>query len=288
MSDIGILELAVLLLLPVLVVVGGYTLLTRALRSEGVDAHVARGRRHQVLVSMLAVVAAIVAVPVAWVLGGLLGQGAVLPLVPSLVVAAACAVLWVGEVTFPRDSGPVRSTVLNDRTLATVLPRGWIVTCAVLAAVLLAVFIAGAVTADDGDQLRWADANTAGTHSPYPGLTYVVPQAVALLLATGLAWLVCRSVTTRPTIASDLAGDVVLRRASAGRVLRWLAWGLAATAYGDLFILGIAVQEVPGWHALGVVAVVVSLALGLIALALPFVPVARLAASGTNLAVGAR
>ncbi len=274
MFGVGIVEMLVLLLLPVVAVVLVVALVSRG-RADEIAPEVARGRRHQVLISLLAGVAALSAIPIGVVLAGLLGEAAVLPLLPSLVVAAACAVLWVGELTFPRDTGPVRSTVLHDRTMSTVLPRGWIVTCAVLAVTDVVVFAIGALTADGGGSYSWVDGNTSGSRSPYPGLTYVVPQAAALVVAGTLAWSVCRSATTRPTIASDLTGDMVLRRASAGRVMRWLAWGLAATGYGDLFILGVAVQHAPGWRAAGVAAVVVSLVLALTALMLLFVPVAR-------------
>src|SRR5436853_369751 len=84
---------------------------------------------------------------------------------------------------------------------------------------------------------------------------------LCLVVAAALTWLVCRSITTRPTIASDLEGDAVLRRAAAGRALRWLAWGLAATAAGDLLIAGGAVQQAPGWDPAGTVMVGAGIAL---------------------------
>ena len=93
-----------------------------------------------------------------------------------------------------------------------------------------------------------------------------------------LAWLVCRSTTTRPTIATDLHADAVLRRTSGGRVLRWLAWGLTATAAGDLLVGGSDLQGSPtgSSSSLGVAAVVLGWVLVLALPVLPFAPVPQL------------
>ncbi len=207
-----------------------------------------------------------------------LGQSTVLPVLPSLMVVAACAVLWVGEVTFPRPTGLVRSTVLNPRGLSSVVPRGWLRLCVGLAALDLVLFVAGALTADGGHRVTFDNDGVTSTASPYPGLTYVLPQLGALVVAGLVAWGVCRSATTRPTIASDLEGDAVLRRASGGRVLRWLAWGLTATAAGNLLTGGASWQSAApsGQDWPGAVAVGLGVLMVLVAIALPFVPVARL------------
>jgi hypothetical protein len=204
--------------------------------------------------------------------------------------AAACGVLWVGELTFPRPTGLVRSTVLNARGLDSVLPRGWVRLCVGLAALNLVVFAAGALTADSGRAVAFGTRDTVGVASPYPGLGYVVPQLGALLVAGVVAWGTCRSATNRATIASDLDGDAVLRRASGGRVLRWLAWGLAATAAGDLLTGGSSWQSAApaGQDWVGAAAVVLGAVLMIAAIALPFVPVARLAREPRPVTVAAR
>ena len=92
-------------------------LLGTARRAAVMDEQLARARRHQVGVSVLAGAAALVTMPLGAALTPWLGQSTVLPVLPSLMVVAACVVLWVGEVTFPRPTGLVRSTVLNPRGL---------------------------------------------------------------------------------------------------------------------------------------------------------------------------
>ena len=273
MFGVGIVEIAVMLLLVLAAVAAVMYAVLATLRRPVADEQVARGRRHQVVTSLFAAVAAVAAIPVGAAAGGAFGQSNVLPLLPSVVIAVACAVLWVGEVTFPRAGGQVRSTVLNARTPATVVPRAWLLVCVALAILDVAVFVVGAATADDGHAFSWRDGAVSGSRSPYPGLDYVLPQTVALALAGGLAWLVIRSATTRPTIPTDLDGDLVLRRASAARVLRWTAFGLASTGAGDLLILGLAVQEAPGWRVVGIIAVVAAAVLAFVALALVLVPV---------------
>src|SRR3954451_8391739 len=150
---IVLLVLAMLLAVPVALIVI-VVLLVRG-RVVDADEQVARGRRHQVVVSVLAAMAAAAAVPLCLVLGDRLGESAVLPLVPSAVVVAACLALWVGELTFPRTAGPVRSTVLNDRSFETVVPTGWIRTCQVLAGVVVTVFVAGGGTGGGGGAFTW-------------------------------------------------------------------------------------------------------------------------------------
>ena len=279
MFDIGIVEMGVFLLIPFLVLGVSAYLLATARRAAVMDEQLARARRHQVGISVLAAAVALATVPVGAALTPTLGQSTVLPLLPSLMVAAACAVLWVGEVTFPRPSGMVRSTVLNARGLESVLPRGWLRLCIGLAVFDLVLFALTAATADGGHAISWQEGAEVRVASPYPGLAYVVPQLVALTCAAVVAWMVCRAAVTRPTIASDLEGDAVLRRASGGRVLRWLAWGLVATAAGNLLTAGDSWQSVApsAWDPVGAAAVVLGAALVVVAIVLPFVPVARLA-----------
>jgi hypothetical protein len=279
MFGIGVVELFVLfVVLPLLGVVIAAYLLGTARRASVMDEQLARARRHQVGVSLLAGAAALVTMPVGAALTPWLGQSTVLPLLPSLMVVVACAVLWLGEVTFPRPTGLVRSTVLNPRGLDSVLPRGWVRLGVGLAAFDLLVFAGGVLTADGAKAITFTEGDVTHTATPYPGYAYVVPQLAALAVATVVAWGVCRSAINRPTIASDLEGDAVLRRASGGRVLRWLAWGLAATAAGNLVSAGASWQSAApsGQDWPGAVVLVLGFLMVLLAIALPFVPVARL------------
>jgi hypothetical protein len=277
MFALGPLELLVILVLLVLVVGLVVGAVTRAARLDAdLDAQVARAQRHQGWAARLALAAALVMLPLAQAAAGALGDATVLPVLPALMAAVACVVLWVGEATFPRPTGTVRSTVLNERSLSDVLPRGWLRTAFVLGAIDVVIFVAGAMTASGGTSVRWDQGGE--TASPYPGLGYVVPQLIALVVASVLAWLVCRAVMSRATIASDLASDAVLRRASAGRVLRWLCWGLCATAAGDLLVAGDTVRTVApeSWQALGTILTVLGTVALLAAMAIAFVPVPRL------------
>ncbi len=257
MFGVGIVEVSVLVLIFVSAVVAVALALVASMRRiEGLDVEIARARRRQGAVAALSFAAALAAIPVGLAFSGAYGADVVVPILPSLMVAAACGVLWLGEATFERPSGVVRSTVLNARTITNVVPRGWVRICLGLAVLDLVIFL-GVVAA---------------------GRFYAIPQAIALTAAGGLAWLVCRSTTTRPTIATDLHADAVLRRTSGGRVLRWLAWGLTATAAGDLIIGGLAMQrsDAGGWPALGVVASIVGWFLVLALPVLPFAPVPQL------------
>ena len=283
---LGAVELLVtFVVLPAVGVVAAAYLLGTARRAAVMDEQLARARRHQVGTSVLAGAVALVAMPAGAALTPWLGQDTVLPVLPSLMVALACAVLWVGEVTFPRPSGTVRSTVLNPRSLDNVVPSGWLRACIALGALDLVIFAFGAMTADDGRSLRWTEGNQVRRASPYPGIDYVASQLVALLVAGAIAWLVCRAATTRPTIATDLDGDAVLRRASGGRVLRWLCWGLVATAAGDLLSAGSALSSDAAPESLGPVGAALS-GLGVLAviaaIVIPFVPVPRLQRGSHN------
>ena len=279
MLGIGIVELFVLFgVLPLLGIAVGAYLLGTARRAAVMDEQLARARRHQVGVSVLAGAAALVTMPLGAALTPWLGQSTVLPVLPSLMVVAACAVLWVGEVTFPRPTGLVRSTVLNPRGLSSVIPRGWLRLCVGLAALDLVLFVAGALTADGGHQVTIENDGVTQHRVAVPRSDLRAASArrsrrrrVGCLGRVSL----CYHPTDhrlRPR------GRRRVRRASGGRVLRWLAWGLTATAAGNLLTGGASWQSAApsGQDWPGAVAVGLGVLMVLVAIALPFVPVARL------------
>src|SRR5215210_2483535 len=101
-----------------------------------------------------------------------LDQITVLPLLPSVMFAAACAVLWLGEVTFPRPSGLVRSIfflLIRRPPISTLFPyttlfrSGAVGTgCAVLEDDVEEVATADP---DDADQAR-SEEHTSELQSP--------------------------------------------------------------------------------------------------------------------------
>ena len=86
MFGIGIVELGVLLLIPFLVLGVSAYLLATARRAAVMDEQLARARRHQVGISVLAAAVALATMPAGAALTPTLGQSTVLPLLPSLMV----------------------------------------------------------------------------------------------------------------------------------------------------------------------------------------------------------
>ena len=140
MFGIGIVEMSVFVLVFVGAAVAvAVALATSMRRIDGLDVEIASARRRQGAVTALSGAAALVAIPVGLVFSRY-GPSVMLPILPSLMVVSACAVLWVGEVTFARPSGPVRSTVLNPRSITNVVPRGWVRICLGLGVLVLVGF----------------------------------------------------------------------------------------------------------------------------------------------------
>jgi hypothetical protein len=248
---------------------------------------VASARRHSLLVSGLATALAVVA------LVGLLGAVSLagssglqvrrlLGAMPLAAAAVALLVLWVGELTWPRPTGAIRTALLHDRSTAT-LARGRWPRAAMLVTGLLAgtCLVAGLVADPDGRTLtrRFPGGEISG--SPFPGWFYGLPQLVALACCVALTAAVLAAAARRPAVVTaDVDTDRLLRRASAARACRVLLCAALVTLAGDLVTAGSRATSVgvaePG-HAVGAVA----LALGLLALpaavAVAFLPVPRLA-----------
>lgn len=202
---------------------------------------------------------------------------ALLPAVCGLALIAATA---AGELLAPRRRGPVRTAVLERRSLGVVVPRGsaWLAGSGTLA--LTALLSVGWVlgSADDrgragrvlASQCLGPDGSVvrSAARGPWPGEYYAVPMLAALVVLTLVALLALAAVVRRARPSAEGAGlDRLLRRASARHVLAALsvtAWGTTAPVAllmtGPLSGLGACP---PAWHD---VAAVGTLALGVTAL----------------------
>lgn len=161
--------------------------------------------------------------------------------ITGLVLAAGgltfLAVSALGEITWPRPTGSVRTATLVRRTVRDVTPRPAAVLLGVASALLLAALVTGGLTAlpdgrsygrttmaADGVAVTWAS-------SPYPGWFYAVPLALAaavILLACGGCLLL---IARRPAITDTASTwDLAMRQLSAQRVLRGATLSLGATA----------------------------------------------------------
>jgi hypothetical protein len=159
---------------------------------------------------------------------------------PYLAAVLFCLVRALGELTWPRPRGAVRTAVLARRTLRDT--GGWRLT--VLAATvgtgLLAVLgygvtatpdgqrVGSVVTAGDGSVVSW------GSAGPYPGWHYGVPITAGLVAVTAAVLLSLRAVTRRPPLPHVPAEhDDAVRRVAAARVLAgaqlWTGVGVGLT-----------------------------------------------------------
>lgn len=159
---------------------------------------------------------------------------------PYLAAVLLCLVRALGERTWPRPRGAVRTAALHRRTLRDT--GGWRLT--VLAATvgtgMLAVLVYGAtsmpdgqrvatlVTTRDGDLVEW------GSAGPYPGWYYGVPIAVGLVCVCAAVLLSLRAVTRRPPLPHLPAEhEDAVRRVAAARVLAgaqlWTGTGVGLT-----------------------------------------------------------
>lgn len=292
-------SLALVLLVPfaLLAVVALVVLLALAATARPdaeIGAGAAAARRHAVRGGVLAVV---VAAAVVLTLGAVAGrvlegvaEGQVLAVLLLVGATAHTLVLALTELTWPRPRGHRRSGLLVRRRLADVLPRAALVLTAVLAALVVAVALVGAVVADgSGRALTRASADGTATWSagPFPGAPYAVPVLLALLVLLALAAATARLVLARPAVSgADAATDAALRRASAHRVLRGTAAGCALTLGGLLAVSSSAVRGVADGSA-GLVALAVLLAVAaalavLTGVLLPAVPAPRVPARAAD------
>lgn len=160
--------------------------------------------------------------------------------ITGLVLAAGglafLAVSALGELTWPRPTGSVRTASLTRRTVADVTPRPAGTLLATVTALLVVALVTGGLTAlDDGRSYGRTEVVDGVVQtwasSPYPGWFYAVPLLLAAgaILAAALLCLVL--VARRPAISDATAAwDLALRRLSAQRALRGATFTLGATA----------------------------------------------------------
>jgi len=276
-----------------------------------------RARRHAAVTALLSWgVAAVVAFPV----GGLLARGhGVLDGAPGLGVAllpttfglTLLAIAAVGELTWPRPEGSVRSAALAPRRLGALTPRGLRLLTWAWAGTLTVVLLVTGLTAAAGGRtfrVQWASDGASSESGPYPGWPYAGPLIVAGLLVLAAAEIVLRLIARRPAVADTVtADDERLRRASARRVLAGAQLVLAGTLAGVLFTTGItlrsaasttfgwatATQSVtttlvaPGVRFAAVVAIVSGLSVALTGIAVTMVALAQAATEAGPVPTGA-
>lgn len=219
-----------------------------------------RARRHAAMSAGAAWIGAFVlAVPLVALVGhqgrfAASAPGIGVALVPTIVGLTLLAIAAVGEMTWPRPEGSVRSAALTPRTVATIAPRALRRTVWALATSLVVVLVLTGLTAEtDGRSVGrdWVRDEVVGSSSagPYPGWPYAVPLIVAAFVTLAAAEGVLRLVARRPAVADTAAeDDERLRRVSARRALAAAQLVLAGTLGGVLVVSGAALRNASSLH----------------------------------------
>jgi hypothetical protein len=175
-----------------------------------------------------------------------LGTGVLIGLTPTLAGATFLAVQSVGELTWPRPSGPVRRAPLTPRTVRTLAPVGLRRLTWVWAGGLATTLVACGLASGNGRDIeRVWDAASSGAAGPFPGWFYGGPLLVATAVVVAATEVVLLLVARRPAVADTApADDLALRTVSARRVLRGTQLVLAWTLAGVLFVAGTALRSV--------------------------------------------
>jgi hypothetical protein len=248
---------------------------------------VAAARRHGLVTSGLAIVFMLLVPAALWpALSQVVPGGYLLGTLPLIGAIGAQGVLLVGERTWPRPRGTVRTALVQPRSPGMFLRGGWATLTATCVVALAVVIATGRWLGryDNGHSLHTVDyapdgSMTERTASPFPGWDYGLPQTLALLVLLVSLALVLRAITTRPAVVTaDAATDLLLRRASAARTYRVTSFAVLLTLAGDLFFAGTTMQNLytDGGDLAGKLAIVAALAAGLGAMAVLLVPAPRL------------
>jgi hypothetical protein len=258
-------------------------------------------RRHELLVTIgAAVVAAAVAVglaaqPVTWP-DWAPAPGVLQALTPFAVATVFALARTLGELTWPRPHGTVRSVPLTRRTpwsIGGTRLRWVLATGAATAAVLIATGLTADATGRAIARSSWdLDGNQVTTAAgPYPGWPYGSVMLAGLAVTVAATWLALRTITRRAPLSHLPAPhDDAVRRTSAARLLATVQLCLGATLGITAFMSGSAIRSVstnsqinglaeapavwlgPAAMTLGALTVVASLAAALLALSSRHVP----------------
>lgn len=201
-------------------------------------------------------------------------DGRALACMPLAAALAFLLVHAVGELTYPRPTGDVRTAVLSTRTAQDVAPRRLRRATYVWAAGLGLLLLVGTLTASGPRHLdRWVDG-WLSRGGPYPGTWYAVPLTIGTVVMLLVTWGVLHLIATRPAVNGvDPAWDHALRCSTGARVLRGVQLALAITLGGMLVVTMWGVQgaarEMPtlGPHTASPVLGMVGGALGVLAVA---------------------
>jgi hypothetical protein len=248
---------------------------------------VAAARRHGLVTSGLAIAFMLLVPAALWpVLSQVVPEGFLLGTLPLIGAIGAQSVLLVGERTWPRPRGTVRTALVHPRSPGMFLRGRWAVLTASSVVALAVVIATGRRLGryDNGHSLHTVDYAPDGSMtermaSPFPGWDYGLPQTLALLVLLVSLALVLRAITDRPAVVTaDVATDLLLRRASAARTYRVVTFAVLLTLAGDLFFAGTSMQRIytDGGDLAGKLAVLAALTAGLGAMAVLLVPAPRL------------
>lgn len=239
-------------LLATVVVLSPVAVLVRdARRTVAPSTEAARTLRHAAMPA--AVAAAVLLLGLVLVVAGVVGIGLVGPrallsgrLVAALPLAAALAFLLVhavGEVTYPRPTGDVRTAGLQVRTPADVAPAHLWRAVHAWAALLGVALALGAATATGPRHLDRVVEGWISRGQPYPGSWYGVPLAAGTVLVLLATHAVLHLVAARSAVSGvDHAWDLALRRRTAARVLRGVQLILALTLAGVLLLASVGLR----------------------------------------------
>lgn len=250
---------AIALLVPVLLVaatvliIGLVVWLVGRARSDDGGPAARTARRHELVVTGSAVAVAIVAAiglaaqPVTWP-GWAPAPGVLQALTPFAVGTVFALARTLGELTWPRPHGTVRSVPLTRRTPWSIgaTRLRWVLATA---AALVVTLAAAGLTADPtgrafaSEPVTLPDGSTLSSGAgPFPGWPYGAPMLTALALTLGATWLALAVITRRaplPHVSS--AHDDAVRRTSAARLLAITQVCLGITLGAVLVFAGAAI-----------------------------------------------
>lgn len=205
--------------------------------------------------------------------------------IAGLVLAAGgltfLTVSALGEITWPRPTGSVRTATLVRRSVRDVTPRPAALLLLVASVLLLVALVVGGLTAlSDGRSYGRTTVGAGGgaaswASSPYPGWFYALPLALAaaaiLVACAGCLVLIAR----RPAISdASSSWDLAMRQVSAQRALRGATLALTATAAPVYGLLALPFLREGPWvvAVLLVLGGLASIGVGAAAVALPGTP----------------